>query len=315
MRMSLTLSAPSGQRVPKTFPRKGGKRPLIVELFRSPVALKWIMAWSGIAGMGFVLVHMVGNLHLYEGPEEVNNYAEALRTIGGDLLPRGTVLWVMRLGLVTAVLVHIYAAYRLSVVNHQARPIKYQSKRDYLAADFASRTMRLSGIWLTFFILYHLADLTWGIGITRDDFIHGDPYSNVVESLSMPLVAAFYIVSMAALSFHLYHGAWSIFQSLGVNNPRYNSVRRGFATLFALVVLIGNISFPVMVSLGVIDQDDRCWPTPEQIEHEEELLGRQISTADIERQISAGACPFRGDAAPPAGDSPGATTPSPEDTE
>jgi len=290
----LTESAPPGQRVPKTFGRKGGRRPLIVELFQSPVALKWIMAWSGIAGMGFVFVHMIGNLHLYQGPEEVNSYAEALRDLGGDLVPRGGVLWLLRFGLIAAVLIHIYAAYRLTVVNHRARPTKYQSKRDYLAADFASRTMRLSGIWLAAFILYHLADFTWGKGITTSKWIQGDPYNNVVWSLSRPSSAAFYIVSMAALSFHLYHGAWSIFQSLGVNSPRYNGLRRGFATAFALVVLLGNVGFVVMVNLGVVDQDERCWPTPEQITAQETQAGFELASSDIDQVIDSGACPYQG---------------------
>src|SRR5690606_33340011 len=106
------------------------QRPLIAELFSSPVALKWIMALSGVAGMGFVFAHMVGNLHLYEGPQEVNGYAEALRTIGGHLVPRGGVLWLLRIGLIAAVLIHIYAAARLTIVNRQARTRGYQSKRD-----------------------------------------------------------------------------------------------------------------------------------------------------------------------------------------
>jgi succinate dehydrogenase / fumarate reductase cytochrome b subunit len=285
----LSLSAPPGERVPKTFRRRPGTRPFLVELVESPVALKWIMALSGIAGMGFVLMHMIGNFHLYEGPEEVNSYAEALRDLGGALAPRGGVLWLMRFGLVAAIAIHIFAAYRLTVVNHKARPKKYESKRAYLAADYASRTMRISGVWLVAFILYHLADLTWGVGLSSDEYIQGDPYNNVVESFSNPVVASFYILSMAALAFHLYHGAWSIFQSLGINSPRYNGWRRGFATAFALVVLIGNISFPVMVSLGVLSQDERCWPRPEQLEFAQEELG--YSAADVERAQEAGACP------------------------
>lgn len=290
----LTLSAPPGQRVPKTFARKPGKRPLIVEMFRSPVALKWIMAWSGIVGMGFVLVHMIGNLHLYEGPQEVNGYAEALRDIGGDLLPRGGFLWIMRFVLIAAILIHIYAAYRLTVVNHQARPEKYQSKRDYISADFASRTMRYTGVWVLLFIIYHLADMTWGKGITTSKWIQSDPYNNVVWSLSRPSSAAFYILSMAALAFHLYHGAWSIFQSLGVNNPRFNGLRRGFAATFAFVILLGNVGFVVMVNMGVIDQDERCWPTPEQIAAQENQAGFELPESAIEQVIEGEACPYQG---------------------
>lgn len=284
----LILSAPPGQRVPKVFPRRPGRRSVVADLFSSAVGLKWIMALTGVAGMGFVLVHMIGNLHLYEGPEEVNSYAEALRSLGGDLAPRGWVLWAMRFGLIGAVLVHVGAAYRLTVINHKARPQKYQSKRDYIAADYASRTMRLTGIWLGAFIIYHLADLTWGIAPSADNFIEGDPYNNVVESLSNPVVAAFYILSMGTLAFHLYHGAWSLFQSLGVNSPRWNGARRGFATAFAGIILVGNLSFPVMVQLGLVNQDERCWPTPEQIEYAESTLG--VGKEDLVRIQEEGGC-------------------------
>jgi succinate dehydrogenase / fumarate reductase cytochrome b subunit len=291
----LTVSAPPGQRVPKTFPKRSKKRPLVVELFESPVSLKWIMALSGIAGMGFVLVHMIGNFHVFEGPEEINSYAASLRELGGDLVPRGGVLWLMRFGLIAAILVHIFAAYRLTIVNRKARPLGYQSKRDYLAADFASRTMRITGVWLIFFILYHLADLTWGEGITRSKFIHGDVYNNMVWSLSRPTVAAFYILSMAAIAFHLYHGAWSIFQSLGVNSPRFNGLRRGFAIAFALAIFLGNVGIVLAINSGVVNQDDRCWPTPEQIEAtESEIPGVQYSNEEIEHLIAQGACPFQG---------------------
>jgi succinate dehydrogenase / fumarate reductase cytochrome b subunit len=291
----LILSEPPASRVRPTFPRKPGKRSFVGELFSSPVSLKWIMALTGVAGMGFVFAHMVGNLHLYEGPEEVNAYAEALRTLGGHLAPRGGVLWLMRFGLLTAIAIHIYAAYRLTVVNHKARPEKYATKRDYIAADYASRTMRITGIWLGAFIVYHLADLTGGKALSSDDFIHGDPYNNVVESFSNPLVATFYILSMGTLAFHLYHGAWSIFQSLGINSPRYNSWRRGFALGFATIVLIGNISFPVMVQLGVISQDTRCWPSAEQIHTYESLLSdtQSLNEEVLREQIDAGeVCPF-----------------------
>lgn len=290
----LTLSAPPGDRVPKTFPGRSKKRPLLLEFLDSPVALKWIMALSGAAGLGFVFFHMVGNLHLYEGPQYVNSYAEALRTLGGALAPRGFVLWLLRFGLIAAVTIHIYAAARLTIVNHQARPQKYQSKRDYIAADLAGRTMRYSGVWLTLFIVYHLADLTWGMGLTRSHFVHGDPYNNVVWTFSSTVTVVFYILSMVALAYHLYHGAWSLFQSLGVNSPRFNGLRRGFATAFALIVFVGNVSFPVMVSVGLISQDNRCWPTPEQIHEAEEATGIGVDEGLLADAIHRGdVCPFR----------------------
>ncbi len=292
MSQTKTGPPPSPRReVPETFPRRHGQVPYLGQLLSSPVALKWIMAISGITGLGFVLVHMVGNLHLYEGPAQVNFYAETLRTIGGHLSPRGFVLWVMRLGLITALVVHLFAAARITIINRKARPKRYASKRDYVVAKFASRTIMLSGLWIGVFILFHLADLTWGRA--NPDFEAGDAYNNVVSSFERPAVAIFYILSMGVLSVHIFHGAWSIFQSLGVNSPRYNSWRRGFAVAFAALILIGNVSFPVMVQLGVISQDDRCWPTQEAVEKLQGLGASEAAIENIVHDLEAdGICAF-----------------------
>lgn len=307
--MSQTTTGPPpspAREVPETFPRSGKRQGYLGQLFSSPVSLKWFMAISGIMGLGFILVHMIGNMHLYEGPEQVNFYAESLRTLGGHLSPRGGVLWLMRVGLVTALVVHLFAATRITMINRKARPKKYASKRDYVVAKFASRTILLSGIWIGVFILFHLADLTWGSA--NPDFQHGDAYNNVVTSFERPAVAVFYILSMGVLSVHIFHGAWSIFQSLGVNSPRYNSWRRGFAVGFAAIILIGNVSFPVMVQLGVISQDDRCWPLQETVE---EAQHQGLTEAQIEAQVAEaegqGFCffqeePASGTEATPAGE-------------
>jgi succinate dehydrogenase / fumarate reductase cytochrome b subunit len=251
----LETSAPPGNRVGKTFPRKDRRRPFFVEFYASPVGKKWVMALTGLMLLGFVLVHMIGNLHLYEGPLEINEYGEALRDLGGALIPREAVLWGMRIGLIGAFALHIHSALALTRINQKARPDKYQGGRDYIAANFASRTMRWTGIIVGLFVLYHLADLT--LGWTNPDYIEGNVYHNVVESLSNPIVAAFYILANVALAFHIYHGAWSMFQSLGINSPRYNSWRRGFAGGFALIILIGNLSFPIAVQLGLVEDDAR----------------------------------------------------------
>jgi succinate dehydrogenase / fumarate reductase cytochrome b subunit len=135
-------------------------------------------------------------------------------------------------------------------MNRAARPVKYQSKRDYVAADFAARTMRWTGVIVGLFLLFHLADLTWGFA--NPDFVRGDVYENLVASFQRVPVAVIYIAANLALALHIYHGAWSMFQSLGLNNPRFNDARRWFAGGFATVIAIGNISFPVMVLAGVV---------------------------------------------------------------
>jgi len=122
--------------------------------------------------------------------------------------------------------------------------------RDYVAANFASRTMRWTGVIVILFVVFHLADLTWGTA--NPDFVRGDVYHNMVESFSRVPVAAAYIVANLALAVHIFHGAWSLFASLGVSNPRLVRFRRSFAAGFAALILIGNVSFPVLVQANVI---------------------------------------------------------------
>jgi succinate dehydrogenase / fumarate reductase cytochrome b subunit len=232
--------------------RPGPKRrlPYPLNIYQTAVGKKWVMGLTGLALVGFVVVHMIGNLHLYEGPEEIHEYAETLRALGTKIIPRTWLLWLIRIGLIVAFALHIHSAYTLSRMSQRAHQ-SYQGGRDYIAANFASRTMRWTGPLIAIYLIYHLADLTWGW--VNPDFVRGDPYHNVSESLSNLPVALLYIVASVALAIHVYHGAWSMFQSLGLNNPRYNSARRGLATLIAVVLLIGNLSFPIMVQADVID--------------------------------------------------------------
>jgi succinate dehydrogenase / fumarate reductase cytochrome b subunit len=233
--------------------------PFPLDLYQTAIGKKWVMGVTGIMLMGYVLVHMIGNLHVYEGPANINAYGESLRDLGGHLVPRTLVLWLLRLGLITAFVFHIHAAIALTRLNRAARPQKYQSDRQYVAANFASRSMRWTGLIIALYVLFHLADLTWGWWL-GDNYIRGDVYNNVARSLSNIPVAIIYIVANVALAVHLYHGAWSLFQSLGLNNPRFNRARRTFATGFALVILVGNLSFPIMALAGVVSQDDRTTP-------------------------------------------------------
>jgi len=222
----------------------------VLEFYRSAVGKKYVMAITGIALLGFVFAHMVGNLKAYLGPAEMNHYAEFLRDLLVPIAPRSLVLWLMRVGLIAAFVLHIHAAYGLTRINHAARDLKYQSKREYVAANYASRTMRWSGIIVGLFIVFHLFDLSWtGTGYT---YYRGAAYENVAHSMERPLVALIYIVANLALGLHLFHGAWSIFQSLGWNNPRFNRWRRAFAIAFAGVITVANVSFPIMVQAGVV---------------------------------------------------------------
>ncbi len=243
--MTTTAKPAAGQK-----PKR--RLPFPIEFYRSDIGKKWVMAVTGIVLLGYVLVHMIGNLHLYEGPAQINEYGEALRDLGGHLAPRTFVLWVLRLGLIAAFGLHIHAAYAVSRKSLASSGPSYRA-RDYVIANYASRTMRWTGIIITLFLVWHLADLTWGVEpAASGEFFRGDVYGNVVASFERWPVAILYIVANLALGLHIYHGAWSLFQTLGVNNPRFNSWRRNFAAGFAAVIVIGNVSFPVMVLTGVV---------------------------------------------------------------
>ena len=228
----------------------------VVDLYKSAVGKKWVMALTGVGLMGFVFFHMIGNLKMYLGPVEFNHYAEFLRELLVPILPRTVALWLLRIGLIVMFAAHIHCAYGLTRINAKARPVKYKSPRDYVAVSFAARTMRWSGIIVGLFLLFNLADLTWGIHLLNPEFVRGQAYQNLAYSLDRPVVAAIYILGNLALGFHLYHGAWSIFQTVGSMsprfNPRHNPIRRGFAAGFAILVAGINISFPIMVLAGVV---------------------------------------------------------------
>ena len=213
------------------------------------------MAISGLAMIGFVVFHMIGNLKMYFGQADLDHYAEFLKELLYPIAPKGVVLWILRGGLITMLALHLHAAWSLTRLNRTARAVKYQGPRDYQVANFASRTMRWTGIIVLAYLVWHLLDLTFGtvnaIG-TDGEFVRGEVYNNVVRSLDRPVVAAFYIVANILLGIHLFHGAWSFFQSLGWNNPRFNSWRRGFAVGIATVVVVGNVSFPVAVLAGIV---------------------------------------------------------------
>jgi succinate dehydrogenase / fumarate reductase cytochrome b subunit len=229
--------------------------PWPVEFYRSSVGKKWVMAITGIMLMGFVFVHMVGNLKMFLGAEEFNHYAEFLRELLVPILPRTVFLWILRIGLIGAFVFHIHAAYSLTLVNHRAQSQnRLVQKREWQAANLASRSMRYTGVTVLLFLVWHLADLTWGW--VNPDYVRGDVYRNVVASFEQPPVALLYIVANFALGVHLWWGAWAMFQSLGLNNPRWNSWRRYFAIGFAVVVAGINISFPLAVMTGVVTADD-----------------------------------------------------------
>ncbi|WP_420452854.1 succinate dehydrogenase cytochrome b subunit [Ilumatobacter sp.] len=249
----------------RALPRR---RSIPRDIYATGVGKKYVMAVTGMIGIGFVIAHMIGNLKMYLGPitegdervYDIDVYGEFLRAILVPILPAGFALWGLRAVLVAAVALHIHAAWGLSRMNRNARSVKYLSSRDYQVASFASRTMRWSGIIVGLFIVWHLADLTWGV--VTPGHVPGGAYYNIDRSLSRWPVAALYIVANLALGLHLFHGTWSLFQSMGWNNPHFNRWRRNLAVVVAAAVTCGNVSFPIAVLAGVVEYDPSAVTEP-----------------------------------------------------
>ncbi len=210
----------------------------------SSIGRKIVMAVTGLVLYGFVVVHMIGTLQIYLGPAAINHYGVFLREV-----LHGTGIWIARGTLLVAVVLHLWAALTLTLDNWRARPVGY---RAWLPRDstLASRTMVWSGPLLAAFVIYHLAHFTWGKA--NPDFVPGDVYHNVVVGFSNPLASAFYILAMLALGLHMYHGFWSMLQTLGFGPARSTAVRRALSLALAGIVVIGNISIPIAVLLGAV---------------------------------------------------------------
>jgi succinate dehydrogenase / fumarate reductase cytochrome b subunit len=217
----------------------------VAAVYQSTIGKKAVMAITGFIGFGFVIGHLIGNLQAFPflgGAEALNAYAVALRKLG-------PLLYLARFILVAAVVLHIVAAYQLTRVSLKNRPTDYKRWMPR-GSDYASRTMRWSGPILLFFIVYHLMHLTFGNA--HPNFQHGDVYANLVSGFRVWYVSAFYIVAMIALALHLYHGIWSMFQTLSLNNLSYNHALHRFSVISAIVIALGNISIPVAVLIGYI---------------------------------------------------------------
>ncbi len=211
----------------------------------STVGKKVVMAVTGVVLVGFVIGHMIGNLQVFLGPEALNHYGELLRELG-----HGGAIWVVRGGLLAAVGLHIWAATALTLGSWAARPLGYRRRQHWTESTYASRTMRWGGPILLIFIVYHLLHFT--TGTAHGDFVAGDVYHNVVAGFSVPWVSGFYIFAQLVLGLHLYHGVWSMLQTLGLSHASYDSLRMALALFVTVIVVLGNISIPVAVLSGVV---------------------------------------------------------------
>lgn len=216
--------------------------PTTPRFLASTIGKKVVMAVTGAVLFGFSIGHMLGNVQAYMGRAQFNAYAEALKA-------NPALLWAIRSVLLLSVILHVIVAVQLTLINRAARPTAYAG-RSWRSASYAARTMMLSGPLLAWFIVYHLLHFT--TGQAHPKFDAHDPYGNFVIGFQHLPTAIFYVVAMLALGTHLIHGSNSLFQSLGLRNPRWAPpIRKATAAATALVVLV-NISFPLAVLAGVI---------------------------------------------------------------
>ena len=208
----------------------------------SSVGKKIVMAVTGIVLSLFILGHMTGNTLVFKGPEAMNRYAAFLQGLG-------TGLWAIRLVLLLCVGLHAWAYLSTTAESWSARPVAYR-KTTYEASDLASRTMRWTGPILAVFIVFHILHMT--TGSVHPSFKHLDAYGNVVRGLSVVPVGLFYVVAMACLGVHTWHGTWSMLQTLGLSHPRFDPVRKKIAIVFTVVVAGGFVAVPLAVLFGAV---------------------------------------------------------------
>jgi succinate dehydrogenase / fumarate reductase cytochrome b subunit len=227
---------------------QGGSLPVTMarSFFGSSIGQKIVMAVTGAILSLFVLGHMTGNLQAFlpNGPAALDHYGALLR----ELL-HGAGLWVVRLVMLVSVGLHIWAYLSLTRKSLGARPRGYQVT-SYQEANWASRTMRWTGPLLAIFIVYHILHFT--TGTVHPHFVEGHVYDNLIAGLQVTPVAFFYLVAMGALAFHLYHGAWSMLQTLGLSHPRFDPIRKKLAVAFTIVVAGGFAVVPLAVLTGML---------------------------------------------------------------
>ncbi|HWO56936.1 MAG TPA: succinate dehydrogenase cytochrome b subunit [bacterium] len=218
-------------------------------MWNSTVSLKIIVALTGVILLLFVIGHMIGNLQVFLGPEVFNAYGEKLRAFPA-------LLWLVRAVIALTAIVHIVVTIRLTLLNNAARPIDYAQKRA-VRATLASRTMVYSGLMVLAFVVYHLAHYTWKITNPQyqrmlDAGGRPDIHAMVIAGFSNPLISVSYVVAMILLGFHLSHGIASVFQTAGWASTRTLPKIEKAATVITVILVLGYISIPISILLGVV---------------------------------------------------------------
>jgi succinate dehydrogenase / fumarate reductase cytochrome b subunit len=220
----------------------------VVRFYEAPIGKKFVMALTGVLLFGYVIAHLLGNLQIFAGQDQINRYAAFLHNPANAGL-----LWGARLVLLWAVGMHIVSSIQLWRMKQAARPQAYV-KKDDAAASYASRTMMWSGPIVAAFVIFHILHLTAGAVVPLHEIGPNEPNvrANVVDGFLNPAISGFYILAMILLCMHLYHGLWSMFQSLGFYHPRYTPMLKRGAAIVAILIAVGNISIPLAVMAGLV---------------------------------------------------------------
>jgi succinate dehydrogenase / fumarate reductase cytochrome b subunit len=217
-----------------------------LRFYQASIGKKAVMAVTAVVLFGYVIGHLAGNMQVYLGAEQMDRYAAFLHSMP-------VLLWGVRALLLVCVVLHIMASIQLTILKQQARPIGYV-KKDAVGSNIASRSMIWSGAMIAAFVVYHLLDLTAGVANTAQyQELHA--YENLVYSFQRVPVSVFYIIAMVLLGMHLYHGIWSMFQTLGFSHPRYTPVIKRASAVVAILITAGFISIPIAVMTGVVGEN------------------------------------------------------------
>jgi succinate dehydrogenase / fumarate reductase cytochrome b subunit len=222
--------------------------------YAAPIGKKAVMAVTGVILVGYVVAHLLGNLQIYSpNHDQINAYAGFLHNPNNLLA-----LWAARSVLLLAVILHITASVQLFLQNRAARPVAY-IKKDDVPASYAARTMIWSGPIVGLFVIFHVLHLTVGAVLPLRD-VGGNPVTpdvryNVIAGFQNYAVSGFYIFAMILLCMHLYHGVWSMFQSMGISHPRYTRKLKRGAAILAILIAIGNCSIPIAVMIGLLNNN------------------------------------------------------------
>lgn len=209
--------------------------------FHSTVGKKIIVAVTGLMMIGFLVAHLAGNLQVFQGPEAINGYAKFLKHEAGPL-------WIARIILLAAITLHFVCTVQLTIRNRQSRPVGYEMQKS-VQASRPSKFMIWSGLFLLFYIAFHIMHMTLGF---HPNFSHEDVYNNIVFGFQQVPVSVIYLLAMVSLGFHLHHGVSSLFQTLGLTHPMYDKRRKCISLATAWLIPLGYSLIPLAVLAGIL---------------------------------------------------------------